>query len=649
MKKFLYPILFIVSLIIASNAGMIYQVYAATLPQGSAVFQTSLLTAISASDVSMTLVANSLRGGSVLSGFNCVTMDEGSASAEYVCGTISGTAVTAMVRGIDPQTGTSSVASLKFAHRRGSSIKITDFPLLQILRNQINGSETIANLIQYAVGTNCSGASANTAICPKAYMDALAVGSAVSANETTQGFVQGATALQQASSTAVGSTGSFLFVQAKYASSSPVVGCAVGYTAIFGAGCVPVAGLDGKINPNYIATSSAYNYVWAGSHVFTATSTFAYYFGDGYDGASTTVSGTTTLSRDMYYTNLTINSGAAIDPAGFKIYVSGTLLNNGYINSYGNSGGAGGNGGVGGNGSGGGGGAGGTAGTAGVGGVAIAGGTLGGVAAGTVGQTRTGATGGNLQSVGGSAAGIAGVTQAITSCIGSASANASGVTGGNGGTGGTGSGAGFGVGGTGAGAVGGVAGTCSSFTRLFVYPNWSNMYEFATTTITAYTTSPPSGTSGGGGGGGGGGGNTGAGGGGGGSGGSGGGGTSGRIIAIYASILTNNGTILSRGGNGGNGGNSNGGGLGFNDGGGGGGGASGSGGNGGNGGVLVLVYRTLGATGIIATTGGSAGTGATFLSTGGAGAGAGTAGANGAAGVAGTAGATGIAYQIDLP
>ena len=289
MKKFLYPILFIVSLIIASNAGMIYQVYAATLPQGSAVFQTSLLTAISASDVSMTLVANSLRGGSVLSGFNCVTMDEGSASAEYVCGTISGTAVTAMVRGIDPQTGTSSVASLKFAHRRGALIKITDFPLLQILRNQINGSETIVNLIQYAVGTNCSGASANTAICPKAYMDALAVGSAVSANETTQGFVQGATALQQASSTAIGSTGSFLFVQAKYASSSPVVGCAVGYTAIVGAGCVPVAGLDGKINPNYIATSSAYN--WSGTHTFSGAVT---------TNSSTTFNGTTTISAVNY-------------------------------------------------------------------------------------------------------------------------------------------------------------------------------------------------------------------------------------------------------------------------------------------------------------------------------------------------------------
>ena len=648
MKKFLLSILFVISLLVANSAGMIYQVYAATLPQGAAVFQTSLLTQIITTDTSMTMVANSLRGGGVLSGYNCFTMDEGSASAEYVCGSVSGTSVTAMTRGIDLQTGTSSVASLKFAHRRGASIKITDFPLIQILRNQINGSETIANLIQYVSGTNCSGASANTAICPKAYMDALAVGSAVSANETTQGFVQGATALQQASSTAVGSTGSFLFVQAKYASSSPVVGCAVGYTAIVGAGCVPVAGLDGKINPNYIATSSAYNYVWAGSHVFTATSTFAYYFGDGSDGASTTVSGTTTLSRDMYYTNLTINSGAAIDPAGFKIYVSGTLLNNGYINSYGNSGGAGGNGGVGGAGAGAAGGAAGTAGTAGTAGAALAGGTLGGTVAGPAGRTQAGGAGGNSQLVGGSAAGIAGVTQAVTSCIGSAAVNASGVTGGTGGTGGTGSGGAFGVGGTGAGAVGGVAGTCSSFTRLFVYPNWSNMYEFATTTITAYTTSPPSGTGGAGGGGGGGGGGAGGGGGGGGSGGSGGSGSAGRVIAIYASILTNNGTILSRGGNGAAGGNGGNGGVGALDAGGGGGGGGGASGNGGNGGVLVLVYRTLGATGILLTSGGSSSTGGTFGS-GAAGAGAGAAGVAGTVGTVGVAGTTGIAYQIDLP
>ncbi|WP_375158732.1 hypothetical protein [Bradyrhizobium sp. RDT46] len=44
----------------------------------------------------MRLVANGVRGGGALSGFECFTIDEGRTDAEYVCGTISGTSVTGM-------------------------------------------------------------------------------------------------------------------------------------------------------------------------------------------------------------------------------------------------------------------------------------------------------------------------------------------------------------------------------------------------------------------------------------------------------------------------------------------------------------------------------------------------------------------------
>ena len=49
------------------------------------------------------------------------------------------------------------------------------------------------------------------------------------------------------------------------------------------------------------------------------------FFGDGSDGALNISSGTTTLSRDMYYSSVTISSTARLDPNGFKIFVSGTL------------------------------------------------------------------------------------------------------------------------------------------------------------------------------------------------------------------------------------------------------------------------------------------------------------------------------------
>jgi len=47
-------------------------------------------------------------------------------------------------------------------------------------------------------------------------------------------------------------------------------------------------------------------------------------FGDGSDG-DVTIAGATTLTRDMYYQNLTINADQNLNPHGFRIFVSGTL------------------------------------------------------------------------------------------------------------------------------------------------------------------------------------------------------------------------------------------------------------------------------------------------------------------------------------
>lgn len=49
------------------------------------------------------------------------------------------------------------------------------------------------------------------------------------------------------------------------------------------------------------------------------------WFGDGSDGDVTISSGTTTLTRDMYYNNLTINGTGILNPNGFRVFVSGTL------------------------------------------------------------------------------------------------------------------------------------------------------------------------------------------------------------------------------------------------------------------------------------------------------------------------------------
>ena len=48
-------------------------------------------------------------------------------------------------------------------------------------------------------------------------------------------------------------------------------------------------------------------------------------FGTGADGSVTVSSGTTTLTRDMHYSNLTINGTGTIIANGYRIFVSGTL------------------------------------------------------------------------------------------------------------------------------------------------------------------------------------------------------------------------------------------------------------------------------------------------------------------------------------
>lgn len=67
-------------------------------------------------------------------------------------------------------------------------------------------------------------------------------------------------------------------------------------------------------------------------------SNFLGLFGDGGDG-NATITGTTTLTREMHYDNLTVNNGGVLKPAGNRIFVRGTLTVNagGSINDDGTS------------------------------------------------------------------------------------------------------------------------------------------------------------------------------------------------------------------------------------------------------------------------------------------------------------------------
>lgn len=233
----------------------------AALPGAVAVFETSLASPITSSATSMTLTANSVRGGGTLSGYQCLTIDEGSAQAEYVCGTVSGTSVTSMSRGVSPSTGTTTVAALQFAHRRGANVKITDFPVLQILKAQLNGEDTIPNLIYYTSGTACTGASLSTTLCSKAYVDAIAVAGASDANDSVKGIVEMATGAEAQAGATYGSTGARLTLGANLATSTRTL------AGIY----IPVTGSNGILSISFMPTTTAWTF---GNFVTFASTTF---------------------------------------------------------------------------------------------------------------------------------------------------------------------------------------------------------------------------------------------------------------------------------------------------------------------------------------------------------------------------------------
>ena len=246
------------------------------LPSAVAVFETSLASPITSSASSMTLTANSVRGGSTLSGYNCFTVDEGRTDAEFICGTVSGTAVSSLERGVDPLTGTSTNATLQFAHRRGSVVKITDFPIIQRLRNQANGVETYPNLIVYANTVECGVGSATTTVCPKAYTDQALVSGAPNADTSTKGIVEISTAEEAKRSTAVGSTGAILVLPGSLATTTR--------NALTASGTIPVTGSDGFTSQSFLNLAQPWTF---GSTTATSSATF----GSSASPASTTFNG----------------------------------------------------------------------------------------------------------------------------------------------------------------------------------------------------------------------------------------------------------------------------------------------------------------------------------------------------------------------
>jgi len=263
----LYPFLFLLTAVLTYQAiptpQPVPENFGVALPAAPAVFETSLAAPITSSATTMTMAANSVRGGGSLTGYNCFTVDEGSAQAEFVCGTVSGTTVSSLTRGVSPSTGTSTVAALQFSHRRGASVKVTDFPVIQILKALAAGEDTFpANLI-YAAGITPTSIDH---IVDKGYVDALAFSGAAVIDATTaaRGVVELATAAEAAASTANGGSG-VLTIPASIATST--------YNASTAATRVLLSGAGGLLDPKFVFNGLSFTFPAAQGASSTVLST----------------------------------------------------------------------------------------------------------------------------------------------------------------------------------------------------------------------------------------------------------------------------------------------------------------------------------------------------------------------------------------
>lgn len=278
---------------------------AASNPGVYAVFETSLAAPMNSSDTALTLASNSVNaGGATLpNGRTCFTIDQGTSVQEFVCGNVVGTAVSDLLRGVSPLTGTTTDSAYAYSHRRGADVKITDWPTLGILNNQMNGVESIPNLLQYSDLVNVGPGSPTTTIPTKFYVDNIAVSGAPDADDTTKGIVQMATGAEAAAGTALGSTGARLSLGANIA------------TALCNtvANTVLVASsTTGKLNGNCLDTLSNI-YTWGKLNIFNSgiMALASTTVGSGTQSGGLYISGGATSTGYLVVTNANATSSTA--------------------------------------------------------------------------------------------------------------------------------------------------------------------------------------------------------------------------------------------------------------------------------------------------------------------------------------------------
>ncbi|MDQ5987388.1 MAG: hypothetical protein CSYNP_03128 [Syntrophus sp. SKADARSKE-3] len=155
-----------------------------------AKFKTTLAAAISASATSLTLTSvNSEDNTAIPNGIYGFVIDEGNQNEEYVIGSLSGTTVSTLSRGISYEDGSTEITANKKSHRKGATIKITDHPAIIQIIKILNGDTTITNAIK-----SSATPSNDDDLVNKAYSDAQTVAGGADASTSIKGISKLSTA-----------------------------------------------------------------------------------------------------------------------------------------------------------------------------------------------------------------------------------------------------------------------------------------------------------------------------------------------------------------------------------------------------------------------------------------------------------------------
>lgn len=182
--------------------------------------------------------------------------------------------LTGVSRGLAPSYPFTASTTFQLPHAGQSLFILSNPPQLYNNFYNLNNVATSSNILIFGsttpprydnVAAQGTGTYISTTSELVSWAGLAAVTNAGTVNGTTgvKGIYQTGTALQTASSTALGSTGASLALTSANATDTPQYGCAAGYTGIAGAGCSIIADLTGHIKQAWIDLSANWTFTGA--------------------------------------------------------------------------------------------------------------------------------------------------------------------------------------------------------------------------------------------------------------------------------------------------------------------------------------------------------------------------------------------------